>query len=101
MDWGSLSFLAKITEQMIARFGERMNGMLRNRDNVFRTAYVRLFVDEVVVSPEKSALLAPRPHLNGRWSAPMTEPGGPVPIFDREWCPGEDSNLHALASAST
>ena len=38
---------------MIAKFGERMNDMLRNGDLVFRSAYVRLFVDDVVVSPDE------------------------------------------------
>ena len=37
---------------MIAKFGERMNDMLRNGDHVFRSAHV-VFVDEVIVSPDE------------------------------------------------
>ena len=86
---------------MTARFGERMSDMLRNGDNVFRTAYVRLFVDEVVVSPDEIRITGTKAALDRALVCADDQSGGPVPIFHREWCPGEDSNLHALASAST
>ena len=83
----------KITEQMVAKFGERMNDMLRNGDNVFRTAYVRLFVDEVVVSPDEICIMGSKTALERALICGDDEPGRPVPLFDREWCRLQDSNL--------
>jgi hypothetical protein len=64
----------------------------RNELDGFRTAYVRLFVDEVVVSPDEIRITGSKTALERALVCSDDEPGGAVPIFDREWCRLRDSN---------
>ena len=90
-----------ITMEVVERFGRTLADRIRNGDAALRRAWVRLFVDrvtvsngEIVISGTKRALEAALVHGE--------MPGMPVvPSFDLKWCPEEDSNLHALASAAT
>ena len=91
----------RITKEMIEKFGERMRSALRDGNHQFRSAYVRLFVDQVTVTPDEIVITGSKAALERTLVKVGNPAREPVPIFDREWCPGEDSNLHALASAST
>ena len=50
----------------------------------------RLF--EVVVTPEEIRITGSKTALERALICGDDEPGGPVPIFDREWCRLGDSN---------
>ena len=91
----------RITKEMIEKFGERMRSALRDGNHQFRSAYVRLFVDQVTVTPDEIVITGSKAALERTLVKVGNPAREPVPIFDRECCPGEDSNLHALASAST
>jgi site-specific DNA recombinase len=56
-----------------------------------------MLVQKVVLTNEQIAIVAQNRAL-ARWGSGRSTA---VPNVDRKWCPGEDSNLHALASAST
>ena len=91
----------KVDEKMIAEFGRRLGRALREGDNAFRTAYVRLFVDRVIVFADEIRIEGSKVALE-RALVSVDDPNVlPVPSLDREWCPGEDSNLHAVSSAAT
>ncbi len=91
----------RITPSTISRFGELLSARLRDDDSTLRKAYLRMLVSKVTVSKDEILISGPRSVLeNGVCNgAPRLQ--GTVPIFDREWCPEEDSNLHDLAIAST
>ncbi|URD59931.1 recombinase family protein [Sphingomonas sp. KRR8] len=83
----------RITKEMIKTFGERMRTALRDGDRQFRSAYVRLFVDQVTVTPEEIVITGSKAALE-RTLVKVDDPARePVPIFDREWCRLQDSNL--------
>ncbi len=60
-----------------------------------------MFVANVGVSDQKVAISGPVSSLENGVSIRLSVEEGVVPIFDRKWCPEEDSNLHDLAIAST
>jgi site-specific DNA recombinase len=78
-----------------------MREQLRGPDQALRTAYVRLLVQEVTLSDTTITVRGSKAALEHALVKGEQPLKGVVPIFDREWCPEEDSNLHALASAST
>ena len=91
----------RLTPEAVDRFGAALKEKLSGNDPVLRKAYVRLLVswvglsnDEITISGSQLAM----EHALVKGDRAAT---GVVPSFDRGWCPGEDSNLHALASAST
>ena len=91
----------RIDEATVERFGDMVRDRLVNGEQALRKGYVRLFVSDVALSNSEILIAGTRTALEAalvhgdRTGTPM------VPSFDREWCPEEDSNLHALASAST
>jgi site-specific DNA recombinase len=91
----------QITSHAIARFGEFAREQLRGTDPALRNAYVRLLVQEVTVSDTAITIRGSKAALEHALVKEEKPLHGVVPIFDREWCPEEDSNLHAVASAST
>ena len=91
----------QIDEQTIDRFGEMLRGKIRGGDSSLRSAYLKMFVTEVRVSDEEIIISGPVPALENGVAVGLPVKEGAVPIFDREWCPEEDSNLHDLAIAST
>ncbi|MFM2099416.1 MAG: hypothetical protein RLZZ366_955 [Pseudomonadota bacterium] len=91
----------RITPHAITRFSEFMREQLRGPDQALRTAYVRLLVQEVTLSDTAITVRGSKAALEHALVKGEQPLKGVVPIFDREWCPEEDSNLHALASAST
>ena len=91
----------RITPIVIAEFGQVLRAKLVASDPNFRRAYVALLVEEVQVSAEQIRLTGTRSALEHLLVSDKPPLAGPVPSFDREWCPEEDSNLHDLAIAST
>jgi site-specific DNA recombinase len=91
----------RVTPEAIDRLGEIILTNLRSQDSSVRQGYARRFIDKVVVSTDTITITGPIKPLELA-ANDDTSPGAPkVPSLDREWCPEEDSNLHALASAST
>ena len=91
----------RITENTVARFGKLLSEKLRDEDPALRTAYLRMLVSEVTVSKGEIRISGPKAALENGVTNGVPRLEGTVPIFDREWCPEEDSNLHDLAIAST
>jgi site-specific DNA recombinase len=91
----------RVTPEMVDAFGELVRERLRGEDPALRKAYVALFVSEVAVDQEEIRISGSSRLLER--AVGRAEPAimGMVPIFDRKWCPEEDSNLHDLAIAST
>ena len=84
---------AAITEAKIARFAETMHATVANPDPAFRKAYLRLFVDKIIVGDASIELSVPRAALSQ--AAALNElpsAGTMVPSFVREWRPVRDSN---------
>ncbi len=91
----------RVTPEMVDAFGELVRERLRGEDPALRKAYVAFFVSEVAVDQEEIRISGSSRLLER--AVGRAEPAimGMVPIFDRKWCPEEDSNLHDLAIAST
>ncbi len=90
----------RIDEAAVEQFGK----LVRSRmlaDSDFRRGYTRLFVGNVTVTDERISISGTPVALEAALAYGDRTGLPPVLRFDREWCPGEDSNLHALASAST
>ena len=91
----------RITDETIKAFACKMAEALESGDPRFRAAYVRLFVERVDVSAAEIKISGTKTALERALIDDGTSQNGLVPFFDRKWCPEEDSNLHAVASAST
>ena len=90
----------RITPDLVGRFGELLVDKLRSNDPALRKSYVRLLVDRVEVSTRGiciSGSKAALEHAILSTNALSTR----VPSFDREWCPGMDSNHHIVTNTST
>ena len=92
---------AKITPATVERFGELLSSKIRDKDPTLRKAYVRMFVSSVIVSQDQILISGPKAVLENAICQKQTKLVGMVPIFDQQWCPEEDSNLHAVSSAAT
>jgi site-specific DNA recombinase len=101
LDRQLLSGKRRITPHAIARFSEFMREQLRGPDQALRSAYVRLRLQEVMLSDTAITVHGSKAALEHALIKGEQPLKGVVPVFDREWCPEEDSNLHALSSAST
>jgi|694.fasta_scaffold41810_5 site-specific DNA recombinase len=91
----------KITPETIAKFSALISRKLRGNDSMLRTAYTRMFVAKVTVSQTQIVICGPKSALEAGVAKDNLTPSGLVPSFDQKWCPEEDSNLHAVTSAST
>ncbi len=87
--------------ETVDRFGALLSAKLRDDDPTLRTAYLRMLVSDVTVSTDQILIYGPKATLENGVANGVPRLEGTVPVFDRKWCPEEDSNLHALASAST
>ena len=83
----------RITEQTVDRFGQMLSAGLRTADPVLRSAYLRMFVEEVRVSDENVVVSGPIARLENAVTAGSGKGKQMVPSFDREWCRLQDSNL--------
>ena len=82
-----------ITPGMVEAFATLVRNRLRDDDPALRKAYVALFVSEVAVCQEEIRISGSTNMLER--AVGKAEPAimGIVPIFDREWCRLQDSNL--------
>lgn len=83
----------QITERTIARFGALLSSKLHDDDAALRTAYVRMMVISVTVSSDEIVITGPTSVLERGVINGLPRLEGAVPIFDREWCRLQDSNL--------
>ena len=90
----------RITPEIVEKFGGIVAAKLRDPDPKLRKAYVRLLVERVEVNTSEIRIMGSTSALEHAVLDHKVA-AGRVPSFDREWCPEEDSNLHAVASAST
>ena len=82
-----------ISSATLDRFAEAMRDALCQGDIAFRRAYVRLFVDEIVLSDGEISLSGPKDSLARSASIGTLPPAGVmVPSFVRKWRPVGDSN---------
>lgn len=85
--------IAAINDETIARLASALRDALQNGDPTFRKAYLRLFVDQVIVGDAEIRLRGPTAALAKAAAAPGLPPGGDlVPSFVRDWRPVRDSN---------
>ncbi len=84
---------ATITDESIARLAGSLRQALRSDDPGFRKAYLRLFVEHVIVGDAEISLRGPRAALaKATTVGSVPSAAGPVPSFVREWRPVRDSN---------
>ena len=91
----------KITPVVLEKFSQQLSAKLHDEDNALRSAYLRMLVSEVRVSRHRVTITGSKSVLERGLAKGLPRLEGSVPIFDQKWCPEEDSNLHALASAAT
>lgn len=85
---------AAITPARIKKFGELLVGKLRDDDSTLRKAYARALVSKVIVTNEKILIVGHKAVLENGIYSDEHRLESVVPIFDRRWCPRQDSNLH-------
>ena len=82
-----------ITGDSIARLAAALRQALHGDDPASRKAYLRLFVDEVVVGDNEICIQGPTAALaKAAINRGLPAPGNAVPSFVREWRPVGDSN---------
>lgn len=91
----------KITPAVLDKFSQQLSAKLHDEDSALRSAYLRMLVSEVKVSKDRITITGSKSVLERGLAKGLPRLEGSVPIFDQIWCPEEDSNLHALASAAT
>ena len=83
----------QIDEQTIERFGVMLRQKMRSHDNSLRSSYLKMFVGEVRVGLSEIIISGPISALENGVAVGLPVKEGAVPIFDREWCRLQDSNL--------
>ncbi len=91
----------RIDAAAVEKFGRMIAERIRGDNPAFRRAYVDLLVEKVVVANDHIVVTGSKAALEAAVINGDRKGLPAVPSFDRKWCPEEDSNLHALASAST
>jgi site-specific DNA recombinase len=82
-----------ITPERIERCGRLLQSALASGDLAFRKAYLRLFVDRVIVSDTEIRIRGPKASLAKMAMLGSLPPAADmVPSFVREWRPVRDSN---------
>jgi site-specific DNA recombinase len=82
-----------ITPEKIDRFAAALRIVMTSDDPSFRKAYLRLFVDDVIVNESEIILRGPKQSLaKGAGSGGLPPAAAVVPSFVREWRPVRDSN---------
>ena len=82
-----------ITPAAIDHMATMLRQVLRSDDPGFRKAYLRLFVDQVVVGDREIRLRGPKAALaNAATHSTLPPTAGAVPSFVRNWYPVRDSN---------
>ena len=83
----------RITPAVIAEFGQVLRAKLVAGDANFRRAYVSLLVEKVTLSPDQIRISGTRSALEHLLISDKPPLAAKVPIFDRDWCRLQDSNL--------
>ena len=82
-----------MTPERIERCGYLLRTALEGGDVAFRKAYLRLFVDQVVVGDTEIRICGPKASLaKMALQGSLPPPAAMVPSFVREWRPVRDSN---------
>ena len=93
LDAASSASTTTITDENIARLATALRRALQSEDPAFRKAYLRLFVDQVVVGDEEIRMRGPTEALaKATASGGLPPASAVVPSFVREWRPRRDSN---------
>ena len=74
----------KLTDEKVAWFGQAIKKRLREGDPAFRREWLRLFVSEVVIGPERISITGPKDVLYAAFTR-GDKLGTEVPSFAREW----------------
>lgn len=90
-----------IDDAAVERFGAMLRAEIMGENADLRRSYVRMLVGNVSVNDNDIVVAGSTAVLEAAATAGSMNAGSAVRGFDRKWCPEEDSNLHALASAST
>lgn len=83
----------QINEEMIGAFAGKMAQALRDEKSRFRAEYIRLFIERVDLSDNEIRIRGTKAALERALIHSQISGDGSVPIFDREWCRLQDSNL--------
>jgi site-specific DNA recombinase len=81
-----------ITPAKLDRLAGAMRNMLKTGPIEFRRAYLRMFVNRIVVSRREVRISGPKAALAKAATSDVTAPGPGVLSFIREWRPVRDSN---------
>ena len=93
LDAANTAGTAKITPDTVTRLAGAMREALRSDDPSFRKAYLRLFVDQVIVGDTEIYLRGPTAALaKAAVTTPLPPTASGVPSFVREWRPVRYSN---------
>jgi site-specific DNA recombinase len=82
-----------VTPEMVEAFATLVRTRLRDSDPALSKSYVALFVSEVAVSQDEIRISGSTKMLERAIGKAEPAIMGMVPIFDREWCRLQDSNL--------
>ena len=93
LDGAAIGGSAKITSEKLDALAAALRAVMRDGDPAFRKAYLRMFVDQVVVGDTEIRMRGPTEGLAKAASSGGLPPaGGVVPSFGRQWRPVRDSN---------
>ncbi len=82
-----------ITPEKLSQLAALLRTALKNPNQEFRRAYLRLFLDKVVVGDREIVLSGPkRPLADSAATERLPDAASLVPSFVREWRPRRDSN---------
>ena len=83
---------ARITPEVVDRFGETLKQALVEGESPFRKAYVRMLVQQVALTNDEIRITGSKLALEHALARSSRGKAPVVPSFDREWCRLGDSN---------
>ena len=87
-----------VDQEKLQAFSTAVRNRLRDGNPAFRRDWLRLFVNEVIISPDEIRIIGPKERLFSGVVSGGSGRHGPVPSFDREWRTRRDSNPWPLPS---
>ena len=81
-----------MTEAKLNKLSVAIRGALRDQPPNMRKAYLKLFVDKVIISKEEIRISGPKGVLATAAMNDLPNTPGEVITFVREWRPRRDSN---------
>ncbi len=82
----------RLTEAKLNKLSVAIRGAFRDQPPEMRKAYLKLFVDNVIISKEEIRISGPKGVLAKAAMNDLPNTPGEVITFVREWCPRRDSN---------